>query len=234
MKLRQLTIKNDPRLSAKLPSPLLEQVRAAAKSGKRPIPDEVIRRIGRTFRDIYAVEYRVEACELKGILKNSPLEEKHMQRFPKEMLEALEESANHEGHSLDMEVTLRLMATFHTPHIFEAGDLFTTIRHTRLTKADEDRERQQYKIACASCYERDKLKVFLAYADRLPKTTREVFHYIDVDSEAEIILQKMRKQDLKNKAPKDPIKKRDWHAIKKMIQVIPLENKPDPEDSSNQ
>lgn len=224
MNLRQLTNKNDPRLSVKLPSALLEQVKAAAKSGKRPASDEVIRRIGRTFYDIHAVEYGVEASKLKGALEDSFFEVKHIQRFPKEMFEALSESAYQEGHSMDMEVTVRLMVTFRAPHIFEAGDLFTKIKHMRLTKADQDCERQQYQISCASCYERDKLKILLAYADRLPKTTQEVFHYIDVDSEAEIILQKMRQQDLKNKGPKDPLKKRDWCAIKKMIQVIPLES----------
>ena len=234
MNLRQLTNKNDPRLSAKLPAPLLEQVKTAAKSGKRPVPDEIIRRIARTFRDLYAVEYRVVACELKGILKDSPFDERQLQRIPKEMLEALQESADHEGHSLDMDVTLRLMATFHAPHVFEAGDLFAKIRHTRLTKADKDRERQAYRIACGSCYEHEKLKLLLTYADRLPKTTLEVFHYIDVESEAEGILKKMRRQDLRNKAPKDPIKKREWHAIKKMIQVVPLTTKADPEDSSSQ
>lgn len=226
MNLRQLTNKNDPRLSAKLPSALLEQIKAAAKSGKRPVPDEVIRRIGRTFCDIYAVEYRVVACTLTGMLKDSAFEEKHIQRFPREMLAALSESAHHEGHSLDMEVNLRLMATFQAPHIFEVGDLFTKIRHARLTAADKDRERQQYRIACVSGYERDKLKVLLAYADRLPKTTKEIFHYIDVDAEADLILQRMRRQDLKNKGPKDPVKKRNWQAIKKMIEVIPLEDKP--------
>ncbi|MCX7123694.1 MAG: hypothetical protein NTV32_08560 [Gammaproteobacteria bacterium] len=227
MKLRQLTNKNDPRLSAKLPAATLEKIKAAAAKDKRPLADEVIRRIGTTFENMFEVDYEVTACDLKDRLKDVAFESKHLQRIPKEMLDALKDSADQAGHSFDMEVSLRLGATLSAPEVFSAKDLFSKLRHLRKPKALEDAEKEALAEIIGRHYELQKFKHFMQYVDRLPKVVHETFHFIDIEAEAAPIMERMIAEDEANRDPKDPVKRRDWNLIKKRIHDLSVANKQD-------
>ena len=217
MKLRQLTNKNDPRLNAKLPSKILEQIKAAALKSKRPLADEVIRRIGAAFETRFEVDYEGAVCDLKDQFNHIAFDSKHLQRIPKEMLDALKDSAGRAGHSFDMEVTLRLGATLSVPEVFSVKDMFSKIRHLRKPKALEDAEKEALAKIIGRHYELAKFKHFMQYVDRLPKVVHETFHFINVEAEGAVILAKMMAEDEANRDPKDPAKKRDWNLIKKRI-----------------
>ena len=225
MKLRQLTNKNDPRLSAKLPAATLEQIKAAATKDKRLIADEVIRRIGATFESMFEVDYEVTACDLKDRLKDVAFEAKHIQRIPKEMLDALKDSVKQAGHGLDLEVSLRLGATLSAAEIFGVKDLFQKMSTARKTKALEDAEKKTLAEIMGRHYELEKFQHFMQYVDRLPEVIHETFHFIDVEAEGAVILEKMRAQDEANRDPKDSVKKRDWELIKKRIHDLSVANK---------
>ena len=229
MDLRQLTNKSDPRPTIKLPMIMLKQLEEAAIKEKRSIADEVIRRIGRTFKTMFEVEYRVIACELKPELKDLAFDGKHNKCISKEMLEALRDSAAYEGHSLDVEVALRLGATLERPDIFGVGDLMTKIIVTRKTQDLEALEKQQYALCCAKYYECKKLRDLIEALDRLPKDFKERFQYIDVEAEAAIILQERAIEDKNNPDTEIPKVKRDWNMIKKAVEIVPYENPAEPE-----
>ncbi|MCX7123617.1 MAG: hypothetical protein NTV32_08160 [Gammaproteobacteria bacterium] len=226
MDLRQLTNPNDPRPTIKLPAAMYKQIEGLAKKDKRSVADEVNRRIGRTFRELFEVEYHSIACELKPILEEMAFDAKHNKRISSEMVEALQESADHEGHSLDMEVALRLGATLEQPETFEAGDLLSKILGKRRTQATDDLAIQNYEIRALYYYERDKLERFIRSMDILPKTVKESFQHIDIEIEGPAIIEKMEWEDKKNKAEEDSIIKRDWNEMKKRILVIAADNKP--------
>lgn len=225
MDLRQVTHKNDPRPTIRLPAVMLKQLEEAAKKEKRSLADEVIRRIGKTFKKLFEAEYRVVACELKPTLENTVFDAKHNKQISSEMMAALQDAAKYEGHSLDMEVALRLGVTLEKPEVFEASDLLSKILGTRRTKAFDDAATQDYQIRASIYYERERLKHFMYSMDILPKTFTEIFQYIDVEAEAEDILKEMHWEDRQNRASHDPIIKRDWNAMKKRIQVIAFDNK---------
>ena len=67
----------------------------------------------------------------------------------------------------------------------------------------------------------------MQYADRLPKVVHETFHFIDVEAEGAAILEKMIAEDAANHDPNDPVKRRDWHLIKKRIYDLSVANKRD-------
>ncbi len=224
MKLRQMTNKNDPRLSAKLPTATLDKLKAAAAKDKRPLADEVIRRIGVTFESRFEADYEVIAGDLKDALKEVVFESTHLQRIPKEMLDALKDSAEEAGHGFDMEVSLRLGATLSAPKIFSAKDLFTKLRHLRKPKALEDAEKEVLTAIIGRHYEMEKFQRFMQYVDRLPKMIHETFHFIDVEAEGTAILAHMMAEDEANRDPKDPVKKRDWNLIKKRIHDLSVAN----------
>lgn len=223
--LRQLTNQNDPRPTIKLPAAMYKQIEGAAKKDKRSVADEVTRRIGKTFRELFEVEYHAIACELKPILEDMVFDAKHNKRISSEMVEALQDSANHEGHSLDMEVALRLGATLEQPEIFEAGDLLSKILGRRRTQAVDDLAIKNYEMHALYYYERDKLERFIRSMDILPKTVKESFQYIDIEVEGPAIIEKMEWEDKKNQAEEDSIIKRDWNEMKKRILVIAADNK---------
>ncbi len=225
MDLRQLTNQNDPRPTIKLPAAMYKQIEGLAKKDKRSVADEVNRRIGKTFRELFEVEYHVIACELKPILEDMAFDAKHNKRISSEMVEALQKSADHEGHSLDMEVALRLGATLEQPEIFEAGDLLSKILGRRRTKAVDDLAIKNYEMHALYYYERDKLERFMRSMDILPKTVKESFQHIDIEIEGPAIIEKMEWEDKKNKAEEDSIIKRDWNEMKKRIQVIAVDDK---------
>jgi hypothetical protein len=226
MDLRQLTNKNDPRPTIRLPAAMLKQIEEEAEKEKRSIADEVNRRIGKTFKELFEIEYRVIACELKPRLIDIKFEAKHNKQMSREMAEALQESADHEGHSLDMEVALRLGATLEQPEIFEAGTLLAKILGKRRTQAVDDLAEQENEVRAFYYYERDKLERFMKSMHLLPKAFKESFQFIDVELEAAEIIEEMEREDRWNKAEEDTLIKRDWNEMKKRIQVIALDNKP--------
>jgi len=234
MDLRQLTNKNDPRHTIKLPAAMYKQIEGAAKKDKRSVADEVNRRIGKTFRELFEVEYHLIACELKPTLEDMAFDAKHNKRISSEMVEALQESADHEGHSLDIEVALRLGATLEQPEIFEAGTLLAKILGKRRTQAVDDLVAQEHEARALHFYEREKLERFMYSMHMLPKTFTESFQFIDVELEAMAIIEQMEWEDKRNKAKEDPLIKRDWNEMKKRIQVIASDNKPGTAQTSEQ
>ena len=225
MDLRQMTYKNDPRPTIKLPTAMLQQIEEAAKKDGRSVADELMRRVGRAFRDIYAAEYREIASELKPGLQDTIFDAKHNKCISREILEALQDAAEQAGHSVDMEVALRVGATFARPDLFGAGDLLTKILTTRRTKAAEDLEKAECAILAAAYYERKKLRDFMARMDGLPKTFTERFQYINVEAEATRILRRMTRDARRNHDEKwHPAITHDWNSMKQRIEIIVAAN----------
>jgi hypothetical protein len=208
---------------------ILQRLQEIAKKEKRSIADEVSRRIGRTFKTMFEIEYRVIACELKPQLKEIAFDGQHKKCISREILEALQDSAAYEGHSLDFEVALRLGATLERPDIFEADNLMDKMIVTRKTQSMEIVEKQQYALCCAKYYECRKLRDLVEALDRLPKDFKEQFHYIDVEAEVAIILEEKALEAKNNSSPEISKIKHDWNKIKKAVEVILYDNPASPE-----
>jgi len=118
-----------------------------------------------------------------------------IQILPQELLEALKEAATAQKHTLDLEVTLRLLATFKDPHAFGFNPKLDEIFYKKFTDQDAEAECKRRRDGYLYLYEMQKLKHLVEFEDKLPHAYKEHFTVIDVKTAiGPLRLEKQRRQ----------------------------------------
>ena len=113
--------------------------------------------------------------------------EKYAQVVSVEMMEALKESAQARGVSLDMEIALRLMTSMVEPALGQGNSLFNKIVHTEFPANAAVLECKRKRQGTKYLYEVEKLRLYLRFEKALPRNTKETFTLIDVKEITKII-----------------------------------------------
>ena len=113
--------------------------------------------------------------------------EKYAQVISVEMMDALKESAQARGVSLDMEVALRLMTSMVEPELGQGNTLFNQIMRTDFPNDTAVAECKRKRQGTQYLYEIEKLRLYLCFEKNLPRNTKETFALIDVKAETKRI-----------------------------------------------
>ena len=108
----------------------------------------------------------------KAELKNL---EKLIQTIPSEMLTMIKASAQKEGRSLDEEVTIRLLTTLINPSAFGFSALLDELMNKKFTEAQAKAEIEAREKGWMYVYQKEKLRLFVEFEDKLPKKFKESF-----------------------------------------------------------
>lgn len=116
--------------------------------------------------------------------------EKLIQIIPAEMLKKITEAAASAGHSIDVEVSLRLIATFVNPGAFGFSALMDEIMNKKFAESDMRAEREAREKGWMHVYQTEKLRLFVEFEGRLPKKFKESFDLENLQEE----IAKIRKE----------------------------------------
>lgn len=103
----------------------------------------------------------------------------YAQVISKELLDALKESAQIRGVTLDVEIALRLMANLNHPELAENNALLTQILQKQFIQDDAVAECKRKRESTHYLYEIEKLRLFLHFEKMLPRDFKETFILID-------------------------------------------------------
>ncbi len=119
--------------------------------------------------------------------------ENYAQVISLEMMEGLKNSAHTHGITLEMEVTLRLLANAGT-ETSEGGRLYNTIVQRKFTTEEAIAECQRKREAAVYRYEIEKLTLLLGLEDILPRKIKDTFTVIDVKAESPKIREEIKRR----------------------------------------
>ena len=125
-------------------------------------------------------------------------QEKHIQVVSIELLEALSNAAKTKALSLDAEVISRLLATIIEPNAFGLSPQLDKIAHKKIVGPEIQREKERNREAWGRLYELEKLKHYLRFKNKMPKSYQEHFSLIDIKKESvriEAMLAEERRRD---------------------------------------
>ncbi len=212
--MREMTQSGDPMLRIRLPQPLVQALKAAAKQNKRRYQDEMIKRMSAIYKSIDLAE-QIQEQVLLDLMKPYQLNQagnglmmgitpphnesllthiesgaliKYAQVLPADMLAQLKLSAVKHSLPLEIEVASLLLVSFVAAKNL---GLDTTAHHlinykTSRKQAEEEckRKRQGWQYL----FEIEKLKLYLSMKNHLPRNFKENFLLIDVKRETERLL----------------------------------------------
>jgi hypothetical protein len=124
--------------------------------------------------------------------------EKYAQVISADLMEALKESAETKGHSLDMEIAVRLMAGMSETALNKDTSLLNQIITKEFSHKEAKAECKRKRDAALHLYETEKLRLFLRFEAALPKKVKENFTLIDVKEESKRILAELAEEHKKD------------------------------------
>ncbi len=142
----------------------------------------------------------MQKLELKPVLDFNNLNNlnelvQFAQVLPREVMDALKDSASQKGISLEMEVATRLLAGLTQPEAFSLGTLSEQIMIRKFSAKEAFDECKRERIANLFLLETQKLRDYLEFKKKIPRHVKEKFTLID-----EVALTKMISLELKEEA----------------------------------
>src|ERR1700677_1984671 len=117
--MRELIQKGDPRMRIQLSEVLLQMIQAKAKENKRRVQDQLIKSLAETLKNEQAALGKISENPLLELEAEHKASKIYAQVIPREMMEALKNSAQQKGVSFNMEIIFRLEANMSEQKILE-------------------------------------------------------------------------------------------------------------------
>lgn len=200
--LNEITKKGDPMLRLNLSENIIQKLQESARKNKRRPQDQLIKSIAKTFRntDTYSHILVKLASTLETFQAETGIAslKKYAQVIPQEIMNALKESAQERGISLNCEVSLRLLAEIAVSEM--SGNLLTfeAIMKKKFTYKEAVAECKRKREVTLFRYEMKKLELYLEFEKNLPRNFKENFTTIDFKTTSKKV-----REDVKSKKKQD-------------------------------
>lgn len=115
---------------------------------------------------------------------------KYSQVISSDLLQALKQSALDKDISLDLEIAVRLMASFTRPEACGISPRLNAILNYDFKQTDAFIQNKHHREQWLYLYEMEKLRLFVRFENKLPRTLKEKFTLID----AKALIDKIRNE----------------------------------------